>query len=51
MRAPSAVSLPPDQIYRISCGEVALPIAKVQNDQTLNLVHSRMALPVTVSGQ
>ena len=44
LRGPSSVSLPPDQIYSVPCGEVALPITEVQNDQTLNLVCSRTAL-------
>lgn len=34
---------PPDQICRIF-EEVAVPITEVQNDQTLNVVHSRPAL-------
>lgn len=44
MRVPSSVSLPSDHIYRTKFGEIALLITKVQNDQTLNLVYSRMAL-------
>ena len=40
---PSSVSYP-NQMYSVTCGEVALPIPEVQSDQTLSLVCGRAVL-------